>query len=104
MLLVYIDRTYIYVMHVKCNILCGMSKYDNMNVVFVSFRPTETGRQKRQQNYQINKTKETVNALIPCNLIERLLTKRVNLQIQIGAVHDPSWPSSSSRPASASRS
>ena len=42
-----------------------------------------------------------MNVLIPHNLNERVITKRAYLQIQIGAVHDPSLPSSSSRPASA---
>ena len=101
MLLVYIDRKYMYVINVKCKILCRMSKYDIMNVIFVSSRPR--GIQQRKQGYQIYRTKETVNILIPCDLIERLLTQRAKLQIQIGAVPDPSLPlpRSSLRPDSA---
>ena len=70
-----------------------------MNVLFVSIRP----RERRRDGYQNYRAKKTVNVLIPCTLIERLLTQRANLQITIGAVPDPSLSRSSSRPVSRSR-
>ena len=60
-----------------------------MNVLFVSYRPRVGGRPIRE-SYQIYRTKETLNVLITCTLIERLLTQKANLQIIIGAVPDPS--------------
>ena len=50
-----------------------------------------------REGYQIYRTKETVNVLIPCTLIERLLSVGANLNITTGA--DPE-PSLSSRPVS----
>ena len=71
-----------YVMYVKCKILCQrMSKYDIINVLFVSSRPRE-----RCHGYQIHKVKETVNVAVPSDIIKRLLIYGAGLQIQIGAV------------------
>ena len=60
-----------------------------MNVLFVSSRPREGGRPR--DSYQICRTKEKVNVLIPSTLIEGLI-QRVNLQITMGSVPDPSYP------------
>ena len=54
-----------------------------------------------REEYQIYRTKETVNVLIPCTLIEKLLTVGVNLDINIRAVPEPSLsPRPVSRPSS----
>ena len=66
--------------------------------LFVSFGPREGGR-PISESYQIFRTKETVNVLIPCTLI----IQRANLQINIGAVPVPTLSPRSrpvSRPAS----
>ena len=55
-----------------------------MYVLFVSSRPRE-GKTMRE-GYQIYRTKETVNVLIPCTLIERLLTVAASLNIITGVV------------------
>ena len=100
MLMIYFDLIfYIYVIYV-CKIIYKMCCYYEciMNILIVSSRPRERGR----EGYQIYRTKETVNVLIPCSLIKRFPTQRANLQITIGAVPDPSL-ASCFRPAFSSR-
>ena len=85
-------------MYIKYKILCKMWYYECI-ICFLQIQ--RTGR----ESYQIYRTKETVNVLIPSTLIERHLTQRSNLQITIGAVPDPSllpssWPVSRSKPDS----
>ena len=56
-----------------------------------------------QEGYKIYRTKETVNVLIPCTLIDRLLNQGGNFSIIIVAVSDPLLlprPRPVSRPAS----
>ena len=74
-------------------------KYGIIYVLFVSSRPRE-GRTMRE-GYQIYRTKDPVNVLIPCSLIERLLSGGVNLNITTGAFLEPSLsPRPVSRPSS----
>ena len=58
------------------------------------------GRTMRE-GYQIYRTKETINVLIPCHLIKRFLSVGTNLTITIRAVPEPSpSPRPVSRPLS----
>ena len=59
-----------------------------MHVLFVSSRPRE--RRTMREGYQIYRTKETVNVLIPCTLIKRILSVGANVTITIWAVPEPS--------------